>query len=155
MCTYSYIHHIQMAFESDMVGEKKPPGWKTGSRRRVYQRGRCSSPPSHSPAFPALASLLRRERGNFSIAEAVRQRTAEGRNKSATVCSLVTTRGKGIVQRERECQQGLGLQTNNVLPLYVPLHPAPACSLNLHSFNVIQSHPSNEPGRVHATLYLL
>lgn len=46
--------------------------------------------------------LCRGERGNFSIAEAVRQETGERENKSAPVWSLVTTRGKGIVQKDRE-----------------------------------------------------
>lgn len=92
-----------------------------------------------SPCFPCLSSTAtavqrerQREKGNFSIAEAVRQETGERENKSAPVWSLVTTRGKGIVQEDRggvggggECQRRLGLQRNNVLLLYVPLHSGP------------------------------
>lgn len=81
-----------------------------------------------------------REKGNFSIAEAVRQRTAERENKSAPVWSLVATRSKGLVQKGRErrkggreCQPGPELQRNNVLLLYFPLNPAPVCRLNLPS----------------------
>lgn len=77
-------------------------------------------------SFPCLctaaAAAVEREReeGNFSISEAVRQRTGEREYKSAPVWSLVTTRGKGIVQKDREkevreggrggreCQRGLG-----------------------------------------------
>lgn len=59
------------------------------------------------PCFPCLSTTAtaverEREKGNFSIAEAVRQRTGERENKSAPVWSLVTTRGKGIVQKDRE-----------------------------------------------------
>lgn len=61
-----------------------------------------------SPCFPCLSSTAtavqrerQREKGNFSIAEAVRQETGERENKSAPVWSLVTTRGKGIVQEDR------------------------------------------------------
>ncbi|KAM7406568.1 hypothetical protein PAMP_000939 [Pampus punctatissimus] len=63
------------------------------------------------------------EKGNFSIAEAVRQRTGERENKSAPVWSLVTTRGKGIVQKDRERKEGVesvseGLDYRGIMSFY-------------------------------------
>lgn len=143
MC--SHVHRTLTAGEEDIVGE----GASCRMRREGADRvGQCISE-NVSPLILILmpsVALLRlcrggerqKEKGNFSIAEAVRQETGERENKSAPVWSLVTTRGKGIVQKDREgggrgWRRRLGLQRNNVLLQYVPLHSAPACRLTVAS----------------------
>lgn len=68
---------------------------------------------------------------NFSIAEAVRQRTGEKRNKSASsrVSGDHPRQGSGA---ERQSGRGGEFQhRSNVLLLYFPGSPAPMCHLNL------------------------
>lgn len=130
----------------ERLSERRRAGWERGSQTASRRRSNVSRP-ILIPLLLAPPLLLWMEGGgggNFSIAEAVRQRTAERENKSAPVWSLVTTRGRGIVQRDgaRERENGGGVESvsedsdyrrNNVLLLYVPLRPAPARRLNLPS----------------------
>lgn len=100
-----------------------------------------------SPSFPCLSSTAtavqrerQREKGNFSIAEAVRQETGERVNKSAPVWSLVTTRGKGIVQEDMEgggrgverCSLVKGSDEKGIMSFYcISLSTRPHCALLL------------------------
>ncbi|TNN79241.1 hypothetical protein EYF80_010486 [Liparis tanakae] len=90
----------------DSWGKDERDGLKDGRGERVFgssRRLKSVISTYHCCSRGERAS----EEGNFSIAEAVRQRTGERENKSAPVWSLVTTRGKGIVQKDR-AREGRG-----------------------------------------------
>ena len=94
----------------------------------------------------------------FSVSEAVRQETRERENKSVPVWSLVTTRSKGIVQKDSDSREGVAVKSMNegtdwrgIMSFYcTSLCTWPQCAIlvQFHSFNVTQSHPFSEPSHV-------